>query len=342
VAGGVTTVAAAGAHASAADLDEAVIDPTRIIIDAHHHLGDKPKARYLLPELMADLGSGHNVRATVFMEWRSMYRARGLVEMRPVGEVEFVNGIAAQAASGQYGDCLACAGIVGSADLSLGDRVEPILWALIHAGNGRFRGVRPGTKWHESGQMHGAPFKAPRDLMRQPGFQAGANVLGRLGLTLDIWGFQSQLADVLDLARAAPGTTLIVNHVGGPLASGPYAGRRDEMYPPWRSAMAELARLPHVVVKLGGLGVPSAGFAFDRPPTSATLATAWRPYIDTAIELFGVERCMFESNFPVDRRICSYRVLWNAFKRIVATASTTDRDMLFAGTAARIYRLAVA
>ncbi len=321
---------------------EAALEPERMIVDAHVHMGDRQVFRYMLPELLADIADGHDVRATVFIEWRSMYRRAGPSEMRPVGEIEFINGIAAQAASGQYGPHYACSAIVGNADFTLGDRVEPVLEAMIRAGGGRFCGIRPTTKWHPPTGIAPLPSTLPPGVMRQANFQDAARCLGRLGLSLDIWGYHTQLPDILALARAVPGTTVIVNHCGGPLGIGPYAGQHETMMRDWKAGMAALAREPNVVVKVGGLGTLSAGFTFhkaDRPPSSAELADAWRPYIETVIELFGASRCLFESNFPGDKRVCSYTILWNAFKRLAAAGTESEKTALFSGTAMQVYRI---
>ena len=322
--------------------EEPVLDPGRMIVDAHVHMGDRQVFRYMLDELLADIADGHDVRATVFIEWRSMYRRAGPAEMRPVGEIEFVNGIAAQAASGQFGPHFACSAIVGNADLRLGDRVEPVLEAMIRAGNGRFRGIRPTLK-DKASQEGAARPGVPPDAMRRPEFQEGARRLGRLGLSLDIWGFHGQLPDMVDLVRAAPETTVIVNHCGGPSGIGAATGPHPDMLRDWRAGVASLAREPNVFMKVGGLGTKNAGFTFnqaERPPSSAALADAWRPYMETVIELFGTGRCLFESNFPGDKRMGSYTILWNAFKRIAASATEAEKTALFSGTAMRAYRIA--
>ena len=232
---------------------EAVLDPGLPIIDTHHHFWDRPDHRYLLDQLNADLATGHNIVATVFLECRSMYRAAGPPEMRPVGETEFVAGIAAMSASGGYGPVRVAAGIVGYADLTLGDRVEPVLEAHIRAGGGRFRGVRHSAGWDASEVIGNSRPDMRPHLYRQPEFRAGLARLAALGLSFDAWLYHPQLADVAELARALPAATIIMGHVGGVLGYGPYAGRRDEVFAAWKSAMTELAACPNVVVKLGGM-----------------------------------------------------------------------------------------
>jgi L-fuconolactonase len=319
---------------------EAIIDPGLPIIDTHHHLWYRPDHRYLLHEFLADLQSGHNTVATVFLQCHAMYRASGPEEMRPVGETEFVAGMAAMSDSGAYGASRVAAGIVGFADLTLGDRVEPVLEAHIRAGGGRFRGVRHSGNWDADPVIgNGAPGPG---VYRQTEFRAGLARLAALGLSLDAWVFHTQLADVADLARAFPGTNIIMGHVGGVLGYGPYAGRRDEVFAAWKGSVAELAKCPNVTMKLGGMMMRAALFdykAAERPVSSEELAGQWRPYMETCIELFGANRCMFESNFPVEKMGIGWVALWNAFKRIAANASADEKLAMFSGTARRVYRL---
>jgi L-fuconolactonase len=323
---------------------EEVLDPDLPIVDPHHHLVDRENTgRYLLPDLLADTGTGHNITATVYLEWLSMYRASGPDEMRPVGEVEFANGVAAMAASGAYGKTQVCAGIVGYADLMLGGRVEPVLEAMIAAGGGRFRGIRYITASHPDDAARGSSVNRAAGLLMEPKVREGFARLHPLGLSFDAWMYFTQLGELVDLARAFPETPIVLNHVGGAIGIGPYAGRRDEVFAEWRGRIAELAACPNVHVKLGGLGMRLFGFDVhtgELPPSSEQLAAAWRPYIETCIAAFGPHRAMFESNFPVDKGSCGYQALWNAFKRIAAGASADEQTALFAGTASRFYRLA--
>jgi predicted TIM-barrel fold metal-dependent hydrolase len=322
---------------------EAALEPALPIIDPHHHLWDTPvRGLYFLPELLADIGGGHNIVSTVFLECQSMFRATGPEEMRPVGEVEFVNGTAALSASGQYGKTRVCEAIIGWADLMLGARVRAVLEAEIAAGGGRFRGVRYGTSYDEgvAGKFVSRTM-SPRRLLDAK-FREGFAELGKLGLTFDSWHFHPQLPDLVDLARAFPNQPIIVDHVGGVLGVGQYAGKSAEVIPAWKKSMQELARCPNVNVKLGGLGMTSFGFGFherEAPPSSQELADTWRPYIETCIEAFGPDRCMFESNFPPDKQSCGYTELWNAFKRITSGASATEKTALYSGTAARVYKM---
>jgi L-fuconolactonase len=322
---------------------EPIIEPELPIIDPHHHLWDRPGWRYLLDDLLGDVNSGHNVVATVFVQARAMYRESGPEEMRPLGEVEFVNGVAAMSATGIYGKSRVCAGIVGHADLALGSRVEPVLAALMRAGSERFRGIRHITAWDADISVRNPAYSPPRGLMSDKTFRAGFAVLGRLGLSFDAWLYHPQLHELTDLARAFPDTLIVLNHVGGPIGIGAaYAGKRKEIFPAWAASIKGLAACPNVYVKLGGLGMRLGGFGFHEfpeAPSSETLAAAWRPYIETCIEAFGPSRSMFESNFPVDKGSYSYPVFWNACKLMTKGASPGERTDLFARTATRFYRL---
>jgi predicted TIM-barrel fold metal-dependent hydrolase len=320
---------------------EPILEPDLPIIDTHHHLWQRPNHRYLLDELLADCNTGHHVVATVFAECHSMYRADGPEAFRPVGETEFVAGVAAMSASGLYGPTRVAAGIVGFADLTLGDRVEPVLEAHMRASGGRFRGVRHSAAWDADPIIGNSRVDGPH-LLQQADFRAGLARLTALGLSLDAWVFHTQLADVIDLARAFPATTIILGHVGGVLGYGPYTGKRDAIFTAWKAHMTELATCPNVFVKLGGMMMRLAAFDYGTepvPPSSVQLADCWRPYMETCIALFGAERCTFESNFPVEKMGTGFAVLWNAFKRIAAGASADEKLALFSGTARRAYRL---
>jgi L-fuconolactonase len=322
---------------------EAIIEPDLPIVDPHHHLVDRPETgRYLLPELLADTGSGHNITATVYLEWLSMYRAHGPAELRPVGEVEFANGVAAMTASGTYGDTRVCAGIVGYADLALGATVEKVLEAMIEAGGGRFRGIRFITASHPDQAAWGSAVIRPDGLLMDSKVREGFARLAPLGLSFDAWMYHTQLPELVDLARAFPETQIVLDHVGGAIGLGPYGGKRDDVFAEWSSRIRELAACPNVHIKLGGLGMRMFGFTVhtgELPPSSEELAAAWRPYIETCIAAFGPERAMFESNFPVDKGSCGYAALWNAFKRIAAGYSAAEKATLFSGTASKFYRL---
>jgi predicted TIM-barrel fold metal-dependent hydrolase len=321
---------------------EDIIDPARPIVDPHHHLWDRGGLRYLIEEMTDDIASGHNIIATVYVEARSMYRASGPEAFRPVGEVEFVNGVAAMAASGAYGKASICAGIVGHTNLLLGDGARAVLEAEIAAGNGRFRGIRHSSAWDADKEAAGFYANRPKGLLLDSTFRKGFACLAPLGLSFDAWLFYPQLLEFIDLARAFPDTKICLDHCGGVVGIGSYANRREENFRIWSASIREVAKCENVVVKLGGLAMRLPGFGFDewpKPPSSEQAAAAWKPYIEICIEAFGPNRCMFESNFPPDKGQCSYQVIFNAFKRLAAPYSESDKTALFAKTATDFYRL---
>jgi len=328
-----------------AQVVEPVLEPELPIVDPHHHLWDHPGSRYMLDEILRDTNTGHRVLATVFVECMSMYRADGPESMRPVGETEFVNGIAAQSASGQYGETRVAAGIVGFADLTLGEAVTPVLEAHVAAAPARFRGIRHAGGFDASPEVRNSHTNPPPDLYESKKFREGFARLSELDLTFEAWQYHPQLPSVTALAKAFPKTTIILDHFGGPLGIGPYEGKRAEIFAEWKKNSADLARCPNVVAKLGGINMPVNGFGWHRRPTSPTsdeLVSATRDYYLHAIDKFGPRRCMFESNFPVDRVSCSYGVLWNSFKKIAAGFNKDEKAQLFHRTAAEVYRLKVA
>src|ERR1700675_1010501 len=325
-----------------AQYNEQVIDPARPIVDPHHHLWDRGGQRYLIEEITADIASGHNIVATVYVEARSMYRANGAEALRPVGEVEFANGAAAMSASGGYGTALICAGIVGHVNLLLGEGAQPVLEAEIAAGQGRFRGIRHSSAFDADADVAGMYATRPKGLLLDPTFRKGFACLAPLGLSFDAWLFHPQIGELTDLARAFPDTRIVLDHCGGPAGIGSYANRREEIFAGWKASIQDIAKCPNVVVKLGGLAMRLLGYDFHErplPPSSEDLAAAWRPYIETCIEAFGPNRAMFESNFPPDKGQCSYQVIFNAFKRIAAPCSEAEKTALFSKTAAEVYRL---
>ncbi len=319
---------------------EEAIDPDLPICDPHHHLWEHPGSRYLLDEFLADVAGGHRIERTVYVECQQHYRRTGPVELRPVGETEFVH----ELTSALQRDAAAvkvAAGIVGFADLSLGAAVREVLEAHMSASE-RFRGIRHASAWDPSDRIRNAHTDPPEGLLRRAEFRQGFARLRELGLTFDAWLYHHQIPDVVDLARAFPDVTIVLDHVGGPLGIGPYADRRAEVFQLWRRNMLELAACENVVVKVGGLCMTMCGFGWhkrEKPPGSDELAAAMRPYFETCLEYFGARRCMFESNFPVDQASCSYTVLWNAFKRLARTCSPDERAELFHDVAVRTYRL---
>jgi len=321
---------------------EPILEPALPIIDPHHHLWDRTGWRYLLDELLADTETGHNILATVYVQARAMHRAAGPEEMKPVGETEFVNGVAAMCASGIYGKIRVAAGIVAHADLTLGSRVEPVLAAHERAGGGRFRGIRHITAWDADASIRNPAYNPPPGQMAEQNFRDGFKTLGRLGYSFDAWLYHPQIDELTALARACPDTKVVLNHVGGPIGIGPYAGRHKEIFPRWAASIKALASCENAHVKLGGLGMRLGGFGLHEqaePPSSQTLADTWRPYVETCIAAFGTKRAMFESNFPVDKGSYGYPVFWNACKLLAKNASADEKADLFAGTAARFYRL---
>jgi L-fuconolactonase len=321
---------------------EAALEPDLPIIDAHHHLWDRPAWRYMFADFLKDLDNGHKIAGTVFVQCRAMHRAGGPELLRPVGETEFINGVAAMSASGAYGPAAVCAGIVGYANLGAGAAVEDVLEAHVRAGNGRFRGVRQISAWDDEPETAG-PANAPASgLLGSRAFREGFKCLAPLQLSFDAWLFSPQIDELAELAKAFPETTIILDHVGTPLGVGRYRRRQAEVFAAWRTSIQALARYPNVAVKLGGLGMRLNGFdlpSHPQPPSSETLADLWRPYFETCIDAFTPARCMFESNFPVDKVSYSYGVFWNACKRIASAYTDDERTNLFSGAAARLYRL---
>jgi L-fuconolactonase len=317
---------------------EDVVDPDQPVVDAHHHLWPPGEGmRYGVPELVADTTSGHRVERTVFVECRSSYRPDGPEELRPVGETAFVAAAAADS-GGLIG------GIVAHADLRLPpDRLDRVLDAHAEAGGPLFKGIRHSLSRGDRADGLSIPGRAPAGLADDPGFRAGVARLGERGLTYDTWQYHYQAREFLGLARAVPGTTMVLDHFCTPLGVGRFAGRHDELFAAWRDDIAAIARCDNVVAKLGGLAMPDNGFGWHRaarPPTSDELVAAQGRWYRHTLECFGPDRCLFESNFPVDRLSLSYRVLLNGVKKIVADCSPAERDAIFQGTATRVYRLA--
>ncbi len=339
-------------------MTEAILEPDLPIIDPHHHLWDlRPilgafpqplhpfvdtvsrSPYYTFNELHADATSGHNVIGTVYMECGAFYQSGASEALKVLGEVEYVNGVAAQSASGLYGDIRLCASIIGHADLRQGEGARGVLESLM-AVTDRFKGIRHQAAWDADPETLGPPFHAPQGLYLDPTFRQGFAHLGELGLTFDAWVLEPQLGDVIDLARAFPDQVIVLDHCGTPLNTAGYHGKLHERFDVWRANIHELAKCPNVSVKLGGLAMSFAGMPDKGPEaglSSEVLAAMWRPYIETCIEAFGPDRAMFESNYPVDKWGASYPVLWNTFKRLTLGASADEKRALYAGTAARFY-----
>lgn len=325
---------------------EEILEPERRIIDAHHHLWLRPDDdRYFLDEFLADARTGHDIVASVFVECGQMYRQGAEPLLAPVGEVEFVNGIAAMSASGQFGGTRVAAAIVGTADLTVGADVARVLDAQMQA-SPRYRGIRLTTKWDADEDLNTGRYLVPPGLMADPDFRAGFAMLAPRRLSFDAMIYQTQLSELADLARAFPDTTIVLNHIGGLLAfTRTYLARKDEAIAQWRSGIASLAKCPNVVVKLGGLGMSYFAHGYDqreKPATSQELAAGWGPYFEHCIQHFGPERCMFESNFPPDRDTVGYPIVWNVFKRVASRYSPAEKHALFFATAERVYRMTLA
>lgn len=320
-------------------VEEDILEPDLPIIDPHHHLWLRGGYTYLMPELTADLASGHNVVATVFAECHSMYRQSGPEPERSLGETEFVTGQAAMSASGDFGSAQACTVMFGNIDMTLGAEIEPLIDQHIAASGGRFRGLRYSTGWDADERIRNVAPAA--GMLIDPAVQQAAAVLAARGLSLDSWLYHPQLDEVAALADAHPDLTIILNHVGSPILGGPFRGKAEEVFEDWRVRIARLGERENIYVKLGALPIRMPSFAGDRtlPPGSEEVAAAWRPWIETCIDAFGPARSMFESNFPVQKRWCSYQVCWNAFKRLVGTATAGEKQDMFAGAAARAYRM---
>jgi predicted TIM-barrel fold metal-dependent hydrolase len=324
-----------------ARVQEDVLEPERAICDPHHHLWDRRDDRYLLGDLIADFG-GHRVVSTVFVECAAFYRAGGDEALRFVGETEFANGVAAMCASGRYGELRACAGIVSRADLTRGDDVARLLDAHLAASPVRFRGIRHAAAFDAHPAIPRSHTAPPAGLLGDAAFRRGFGEVARRGLVFDAWLYHHQLPELTALARAFPDATIVLDHHAGPLGIGPYAGKRAEILAQWTRDLAELARCENVVAKLGGILMDRNGWGFDArefPPGSEEVAAATREWHLHAIDCFGPGRCMFESNFPMDRVSCSYQVLWNSFKRIAGSFSEAEKSALFHDTAVRVYRI---
>lgn len=319
---------------------EPTLDPELPIIDPHHHFSDTHWGGYSPDDLLRDTGSGHNVVSTVYIQVGYGYRSAGPEKLRPIGETEKVVALSNSANSRQRVTQV-CAGMVGYADLTHGAAVDEVFAAHSEKGQGRMRGIRCGAAAHAKFR-YGVMPTAPLHLYEHPGFRAGYARLAKWGLSFDSWAYHTQLEELYQLASAFPETSVVIDHIGVPLGVGPYTGKRAEVFDEWRRQMARIATLPNVCVKLGGLGMSVFGFDHHlrpAPPSSLELANAWGPYIRACIDLFGPARCMFESNFPVDKGSCSYRVLWNAFKRIASGMSSDEKRLLFMDTAAHVYRI---
>ena len=324
-----------------AQIQESIVDPERVIVDPHHHLWGAPRAPYLLENLWRDTNSGHRVTQTVFLECGTNYYPSGPEHLRSVGETEFVAGVAAASRDGKPGQA-EIAAIVARADLTMAEGIEDVLAAHETAADGLFRGIRHAGARDPNPESLSIPGRAPEGLYQNADFRRGVKRLGELGYSYDTWHYHHQNRDFVTLAQAVPDTPMVLDHFGTPLGVGPYADRREEIFIAWQQDMVEIARCENVIAKLGGLAMPDNGFGWHAdpcPPTSDEFARVQRRYYLHTIECFGPERCMFESNFPVDKRSLSYHVMWNGMKKIVADFTEPEKEVMFSGTARRIYRI---
>lgn len=319
---------------------EHAIDPDRVIVDPHHHLWDRGGSTYLVQQLLEDITKTHNVVKTIFVECKAHYDKERAEHLRPLGETAFAAG-QADATDARGGPTVAA--IVGHADMMLGERIADVLAAHIEVSGGRFRGIRHSTAWDASDDIRNGHSRPAALMMGTGEFRAAARTLASLGLTFDAWLFHPQLPEVASLAAAVPDLTIVLNHLGGPLAIGPYAQDLEQARLNWRVDMKHVAANPNMFLKLGGIGMDdnfATGWATrDAPPSSEEVADYWGDDVRFCIELFGPERCMFESNYPVDRQTLPYPVIWNAFQIIAAGYTDAEQDHLFSGTATRVYRL---
>jgi L-fuconolactonase len=328
-------------HAWLASYSEEILDPEESIIDAHHHLWTEPGNHYLMDDLLADLSTGHRIAATVFVQCHHGYRESGPAHLRSVGETERIESVGREARL-RRPHLRPCAGIIGFADLLDTATVEEVIDAHVAAAPAHFRGVRQSVA-RDSHFPDGIVIRPARPgMMSEAAFRNGLRILARRNLTFDAMLYHEQIAELTTLAREVPDATIILDHYGCPLGVGHYRGRERETFAAWRREIEELSSCPNVSVKLGGMGMIITGAEHHlkaAPPTSQALAAAWRPYFDVCVEAFGSARCMFESNFPVDKAMYSYGVLWNAFKRLAGRFSPAEKAELFMRTAARVYRL---
>tara|TARA_B100001142_G_scaffold213228_1_gene211339 strand:+ start:1885 stop:2913 length:1029 start_codon:yes stop_codon:yes gene_type:complete len=326
-----------------AQVKEEIINPELPIIDPHHHLwnGDNQLASsfpYLIDNLSEDTNSGHNIVGTIFMECAQGYYHEGEDKYKPIGETEYVMKVIKD--SKKTSNSANIIGIISFADLMLGSEVKDVLNQHILIGEGLFKGIRHAAGWDQSNEIHNSHSNPIKNIYYDPSFRKGAEELIKLNLTFDAWHYHNQISDLSIFAKDYPELTIIHDHFGGPLGVGPYQGKKQEIFKKWKDDISQLSENKNVHSKLGGLAMPVNGWNFhkqDKPATSDQIIEMHYDYYLHAIECFGVDRCMFESNFPVDRRSISYHVLWNAFKKMVSNYSNEDKNKLFFQNAKDIY-----
>ena len=327
---------------------EDVIDPERSIIDPHHHLwkgpinppGIKESYRYMLEDLWRDTSSGHNIEKTVFIDCGQEYYSSGPEKFKPVGETEFVVGIAQEAERDKSKAQIA--GIIGHANMMLGTSVKEVLELHIEKGEGLFRGIRHAGGWDEDERVKNAHSHPTPHIYLEEDFQLGLQELSSMNLVFDTWHYHNQISDLTKLAKNLPDLIIVHDHFGGPLGIGPYKGKREEIFKQWQEDIYELSQCKNVYAKLGGLAMPVNGWAWHKneyPASSNDIITEQSRYYLHTIDCFGSKRCMFESNFPVDKQSVSYHVIWNAYKKLVKDFDEQDKHNLFYGTAEKVYKL---
>ena len=324
--------------------DEVILEPELPIVDSHFHLFDLPNNRYMLDDYLDDVHAGHNIVASVYCESQAFVRKNGPELMRPLGEVEFANGVAAMTASGRYGDCQVAAGIIGHTNMTYGSKTGDLLDRCMEIAPDRFRGVRHVTLDYPDDRPFKfiMTFRPPPGLLETEGFPLALAELEKRGLTFDAAIYDPSLPRLTQLVDQFPGLTFVLNHMGIAIGIDMNANERAEVFSTWSENLRKLAQRPNVMCKVGGLGMPNWGFRFEERQDVVSyleLAEAWRPYVETAIESFGVDRCMLESNFPPDGRSGGFVPLWNAYKHILRAFSSGEKAALFSRNAARVYRL---
>ena len=329
-------------------VQEEIIDPDREIIDPHHHLwhgppnppGVKESYRYLLEDLWKDSSSGHNIKKTVFIDCGQEYYTDGPEQFKPVGETEFVVAIARQARSDPSQAQIA--GIIGHANMMLGASVKEVLELHEEKGDGLFRGIRHAGGWDKDDRVKNAHSHPTAHIYLEDKFQEGLQELSSLNMVFDTWHYHNQIKDLTELAKNLPDLVIVHDHFGGPLGIGPYKGKREEIFAQWKEDIFELSQCKNVYSKLGGLAMPVNGWDWhkkEKPATSDEIISEQSSYYLYALDCFGSERCMFESNFPVDKQSVSYPVIWNAYKKLVKDFGETDKENLFYRTAENVYKL---
>ena len=318
---------------------EEIIDAERPIIDPHHHLWPGEN-KYLLEDLWADTSSGHNIKHTVFIECTQEFLTSGPDHLKPIGETIFVKKIADEAKKVPSKSQIS--GIVSHVDMTLGEGINEVLDLHFLHGESLFKGIRRAGGWDPHENMRNSHHSPPKDMYLSDIFNKSLKILGEKGLVFEAWQYHHQINQVSILAREHPNLKIVLNHFSGPIGIGPYKDLRNEIFEQWKKDIDELVKNKNVYAKLGGLAMPINGYNFHKqsmPPSSDQIVEAQKNYYDYSIKSFGPERCMFESNFPVDKQSVSYHVIWNAFKKISKDYTEEDKEYLFLKSAENFYSL---